>query len=184
MPAALGGAGHIRPAITAGICNPAFGPLDRLGTGLSGVSLSGRVLPSRAGRGPPDSLRRFRSRPIPSFDGGICEFTDVLRGLPTSASSSVIQATSRSIISCCCASSASLSASLRPKRGGNGICRVNQIPTPAATFSASPREQLPLRSVDGGFDDVRDVLAGRCRRSTSSTRSALRGSGARDRDGP
>lgn len=33
--------------------------------------------------------------------------------------------------------------------------------------------RLPFRSVDGGFDDVRDVLSGRCRPSSRSINSGL-----------
>jgi hypothetical protein len=35
------------------------------------------------------------------------------------------------------------------------------------------RSRLSFRSVDGGLEDVRDVLSGRCGRSTNSTSSAL-----------
>ena len=68
---------------------------------LSGVSVKGRAFPLRDGRLPVDASRRPLVRPNPSFDGGICELLDVLRGLPTKPSSSDIRATSRSIISCC-----------------------------------------------------------------------------------
>src|SRR5579863_1593491 len=33
--------------------------------------------------------------------------------------------------------------------------------------------RFALRSVDGGFEDVRDVLSGRCSRSTNSTNSGF-----------
>jgi hypothetical protein len=62
--------------------------------------------------------------------------------LPTSTSSSVIRATSRSIISCCCASSASLSASLRPKRRKRHLqgksdshARLNLSAIPVSNYS-------------------------------------------------
>ena len=133
--------------MTAGSGDDALGPLDRLGTGLSGVCVSGRVVPSRGGRGlfgalPGLALPRLN----PSFDGGTCELLDVLRGRPTSASSSVTRAASRSIRSCCCASRASFSTSLNLKRGGSGMNRMNQILAPAATLSRQPREQLPRDS--------------------------------------
>ena len=80
---------------------------------LSGVSAKGRDFPSRDGRLPANALRRPLPRPNPSFDGGICELLDVLRGLPTSASSSEIRAAIRSIFSCCAGSSSCFSASVR-----------------------------------------------------------------------
>lgn len=52
---------------------------------LSSVSTSGRALPSRDGHLPDVRLRNF-FLPNPSFEDGIYELNDVLRGLPTSAS--------------------------------------------------------------------------------------------------
>ena len=135
MPAALRSARHIRPAITAGICNSALGLVRRL------RQRSGLAFPSRA-----RPTREFAPLPVttdPVLRRRNMRVDRRLARLASSASSSVIRATSRSIISCCCASSASLSASLKPRRGGNGICRVNQIPTPAATFSATPVSNYP-----------------------------------------
>ena len=81
VPAALRCARHVRPAVTAGSGDDALGPLDRLGTGLSGVSANGRVLPSRDGRGLLDALSALAlPRPNPSFEGGTCELLDVLQG--------------------------------------------------------------------------------------------------------
>ena len=66
--------------------------LDRLGTGLSGVSASGRALPSRGGHGLLDAFPTLAlPRPNLSFEGGTCELLEVLRGHPTSASSSCIR---------------------------------------------------------------------------------------------
>ena len=139
VPTALGRSRHVRPAVTACSGDDALGPLDRLGTGLSGVSANGRVLPSRDGRGLLDALPTLAlPRPNPSFEGGTCELLDVLRGRPTSASSSCIRNACCSIRSCCCASSASFSTSLNLKRGRSGMLQVNQIAAPAATPLSQP----------------------------------------------
>src|SRR5579859_7061725 len=114
---------------------------------LSGLSASGLAFPSRGGRLPAAGFRRFLPKPIPSFDGGTWELLDVLRGLPTRASSSVIRVTSRSIISCCWISSRSFSLSLSRMGGGIAIRRMNQIrPRPATPF-CQPGEQLLQDSV-------------------------------------
>ena len=145
VPAALRCARHVRPAVTAGSGDDALGPLDRLGTGLSGVSVSGRALPSRDGRGLLDALSDLAlPRPNPSFEGSTCELLDVLRGRPTSPSSSCIRNACCSIRSCCCASSASFSTSLNLKRGRSGMLQVNQIAAPAATPLSHHREQLRM----------------------------------------
>ena len=44
---------------------------------------------------------------------------------------------------------------------------------PAMAPPGRDPSRFALRSVDGGFDDVRDVLSGRCRRRTSSTNSGF-----------
>ena len=128
---------------------------------LSGTSASGLAFPSRGGRFPVDGFRRFLSKPIPSFDGGTCELLDVLRGLPTRASSSVIRVTSRSIISCCWINNRSFSRSVSRIGGGNAIHRVNQIHPHQATPFCQPREQLRRESAPMFRYKASRTLAGR-----------------------
>jgi hypothetical protein len=46
------------------------------------------------------------------------------------------------------------------------------VPHALAFHRRRDASQRSLRSVDGGFDDVRDVIVGRCRRSSSSINSS------------
>lgn len=128
MAAALVLPRHICPAVTTGrdhhpLCLvPRFQQRARL---------------PRGGRLPPDALRCFLPLPNLSFEDGIYELDEALRGLPTIASSSDIRAPSRSIISYCWDSRAFFSVSLSPMRGGVAIRRSNQIMPHSATPSAN-----------------------------------------------
>ena len=140
---------------------------------LSGIGVKGRVFPSGDGRSRTCRFEPFLPPPNPSVEGGMDEFFEVLRGLPTKVTSLVIRATRRPIISACCASSASFWASLSHVRGPTAIQSLNHHKPPAATLFCQSREQLlsfhgagPARfdrAAKGGRGR-KDVIVARARR--------------------